>query len=40
MLSDEALKLLSGKGYRVTKMLDGVAEWHAAGMPVERPPGV
>ena len=39
MLSDEALKLLSGKGYRVTKMLDGVAEWQAAGMPVERSPG-
>ena len=38
MLSDEALKLLSGKGYRVTKMRDGVAEWQAAGMPVERSP--
>lgn len=38
MLSDEALKLLIGKGYRVRKMLDGVAEWQAAGMPVERPP--
>jgi DNA-binding transcriptional ArsR family regulator len=37
MLSDEALKLLTGKGYRVRKMLDGVAEWQAAGMPVERP---
>lgn len=37
MLSDEALKLLSGKGYRVRKILDGVAEWQAAGMPVERP---
>jgi rhodanese-related sulfurtransferase/DNA-binding transcriptional ArsR family regulator len=35
MLSDEALKLLSGKGYRVRKILDGVAEWQAAGMPVE-----
>jgi rhodanese-related sulfurtransferase/DNA-binding transcriptional ArsR family regulator len=37
MLSDEALKLLSGKGYRVRKILDGVSEWQAAGMPVERP---
>lgn len=37
MLSDEALKLLSGKGYRIRKILDGVAEWRAAGMPVERP---
>jgi len=37
LLSDEALKLLSGKGYRVRKILDGVAEWQAAGMPVERP---
>lgn len=37
MLSDEALKLLSGKGYQVRKILDGVAEWQAAGMPVDRP---
>ena len=37
LLSDEALKLLAGKGYRVRKILDGVAEWQAAGMPVERP---
>jgi rhodanese-related sulfurtransferase len=37
MMSDEALKLLSGKGYRVRKILDGVAEWQAAGMPVDRP---
>jgi len=39
MMSDEALKLLSGKGYRVRKILDGVAEWQAAGMPVDRPLG-
>ncbi|MDO8717943.1 MAG: metalloregulator ArsR/SmtB family transcription factor [Polaromonas sp.] len=39
MMSDEALKLLSGKGYRVRKILDGVAEWQAAGMPVDRPVG-
>lgn len=37
MMSDEALKLLSGKGYRVRKILDGVAEWQAAGMPVDGP---
>ncbi|MBT9477188.1 metalloregulator ArsR/SmtB family transcription factor [Polaromonas sp.] len=37
MMSDEALKLLSGKGYRVRKILDGVAEWQAAGMPLDRP---
>jgi rhodanese-related sulfurtransferase/DNA-binding MarR family transcriptional regulator len=36
LLSDEAQKLLSGKGYRVRKILDGVAEWQAAGMPIER----
>lgn len=34
LLSDEALKLLAGKGYRVRKLLDGVAEWQAAGMPL------
>ncbi|KRI00293.1 metalloregulator ArsR/SmtB family transcription factor [Curvibacter sp. PAE-UM] len=38
LLSDEAQKLLSRKGYRVRKMLDGVAEWQAAGMPLERAP--
>jgi rhodanese-related sulfurtransferase len=37
LMSDEAQKLLSRKGYRVRKILDGVAEWQAAGMPVERP---
>lgn len=36
LLSDEAQKLLSRKGYRVRKMLDGVAEWQAAGLPLER----
>jgi rhodanese-related sulfurtransferase/DNA-binding transcriptional ArsR family regulator len=36
LLSDEALKLLAGKGYRVRKLRDGVAEWQAAGMPIER----
>lgn len=36
LLSDEAQRLLSGKGYRVRKLLDGVAEWATAGMPLER----
>jgi rhodanese-related sulfurtransferase len=36
LMSDEARKLLSRKGFRVRKILDGVAEWHAAGMPLER----
>jgi rhodanese-related sulfurtransferase len=39
LLSDEAQKLLAGKGYRVRKILDGVAEWQAAGMPIERATG-
>jgi rhodanese-related sulfurtransferase len=39
LMSDEAQKLLSRKGYRVRKILDGVAEWQAAGMPLERPSG-
>jgi DNA-binding transcriptional ArsR family regulator/rhodanese-related sulfurtransferase len=36
MLSDEALKLLHGKGYKARKILDGVSEWQAAGLPLER----
>lgn len=39
LMSEEAQKLLSRKGYRVRKILDGVAEWQAAGMPIERPFG-
>ena len=35
LLSDEAVTLLSAKGYRVRKILDGVSEWQAAGLPVE-----
>lgn len=34
LFSDEALKLLSRKGYRARKLPDGVAEWQAAGMPL------
>lgn len=36
LFSDEAQKLLAGEGFRVRKLLDGVAEWQVAGMPVER----
>ena len=36
LFSDEAQQLLTRKGYRVRKLSDGVAEWQAAGMPVER----
>lgn len=35
LLSDEAVALLAAKGYRVRKLLDGVSEWLAAGLPVE-----
>lgn len=34
MLSDEALKLLRAKGYNASKILDGVSEWGAAGLPL------
>jgi rhodanese-related sulfurtransferase len=37
LLSDEAVALLAAKGYRVRKILDGVSEWQAAGLPVESP---
>ncbi|GAB3486835.1 metalloregulator ArsR/SmtB family transcription factor [Curvibacter fontanus] len=36
LFSEEAQQLLKRKGYRVRKLLDGVAEWQAAGMPLER----
>lgn len=34
LFSEEAYQLLSSKGYRVHKLLDGVSEWQAAGMPL------
>jgi rhodanese-related sulfurtransferase/DNA-binding transcriptional ArsR family regulator len=34
LLSDEAVALLQARGYRVHKILDGVSEWQAAGMPL------
>ncbi len=37
LFSEVARQLLKRKGYRVRKLLDGVAEWQAAGMPLERP---
>lgn len=36
LLSDEAVALLAARGYRVRKILDGVSEWQAAGLPVEQ----
>lgn len=36
MLSDEALKLLRARGYKATKILDGVSEWQAAGLPLAK----
>lgn len=35
LMSDEAVALLAAKGYQVRKLLDGVSEWLAAGLPVE-----
>lgn len=34
LFSEEAYQLLSSKGYRVQKLLDGVSEWQAAGLPL------
>ncbi|MCD6672689.1 MAG: rhodanese-like domain-containing protein [Burkholderiaceae bacterium] len=36
LLSNEAVQLLSARGFDVRKLLDGVGEWQAAGMPLER----
>jgi len=35
LMSDEAVKLLGKRGFRVTKLADGVSEWLAAGLPLE-----
>lgn len=35
LMSDEAVRLLSRRGFRASKLADGVAEWHAAGLPLE-----
>jgi len=34
LMSEEALQLLSAHGYQVAKLLDGVSEWQAAGLPL------
>ena len=35
LMSDEAVKFLAKRGYRVSKLAEGVSEWMAAGMPLE-----
>ncbi len=35
LMSDEAVKLLGHRGFRVSKLADGVSEWQAAGLPLE-----
>jgi rhodanese-related sulfurtransferase/DNA-binding MarR family transcriptional regulator len=35
LMSDEAVKLLVRRGFRVSKLADGVSEWMAAGLPLE-----
>lgn len=35
LMSDEAAKLLAKRGFRVSKLADGVSEWLAAGLPLE-----
>lgn len=35
LMSDEAVKLLEKRGFRVSKLADGVSEWLAAGLPLE-----
>jgi rhodanese-related sulfurtransferase len=35
LMSDEAVKLLGKRGFRASKLADGVSEWLAAGLPLE-----
>jgi rhodanese-related sulfurtransferase len=35
LMSDEAVKLLGRRGFRATKLADGVSEWLAGGLPLE-----
>lgn len=35
LFAEEAAKLIASKGRKVSKLLDGVAEWRFAGMPLE-----
>lgn len=34
LFSEDAYRLLRDKGFRVSKLLDGVSEWNTAGMPL------
>jgi rhodanese-related sulfurtransferase len=36
LMSDEAVKLLTQRGFRARKTLDGVSEWQAAGLPLAK----
>ena len=36
LLSEDAVALLSTRGFRVSRISDGVGEWAAAGLPLER----
>jgi rhodanese-related sulfurtransferase len=36
LMSDEAIKFLKSRGFKARKIPDGVVEWQAAGLPVER----
>jgi DNA-binding transcriptional ArsR family regulator len=36
LLSEDAVALLSARGFRARRIADGVGEWAAAGLPVER----
>ena len=35
LMSDEAVTLLTRRGFKATKLADGVSEWFAAGLPLE-----
>ncbi len=35
LMSEQAVKLLAQRGYQARKITDGVAEWQAAGLPLE-----
>lgn len=37
LMSDEAVKLLAAKGFKASKIFDGVSEWQSAGLPIVRP---
>ena len=35
LMSEQAVKLLAQRGYRASKIADGVADWQSAGLPIE-----